>query len=68
MKVGRNAPCPCGSGKKYKYCCRDRIEAIKRIEFINKNGLYLPESYLPESSAISKPQELNYIAVYLTYK
>ncbi len=19
-KVGRNAPCPCGSGKKYKYC------------------------------------------------
>lgn len=21
MKVGRNAPCPCGSGKKYKHCC-----------------------------------------------
>ena len=20
-KVGRNAPCPCGSGKKYKNCC-----------------------------------------------
>ncbi|MFH1003204.1 MAG: preprotein translocase subunit SecA [Chloroflexota bacterium] len=20
-KVGRNAPCPCGSGKKYKHCC-----------------------------------------------
>lgn len=20
-KVGRNAPCPCGSGRKYKYCC-----------------------------------------------
>ena len=20
-KVGRNAPCPCGSGKKYKKCC-----------------------------------------------
>ena len=19
--VGRNAPCPCGSGKKYKHCC-----------------------------------------------
>jgi hypothetical protein len=19
--VGRNAPCPCGSGKKYKRCC-----------------------------------------------
>lgn len=21
MKVGRNDPCPCGSGKKYKRCC-----------------------------------------------
>ena len=21
VKVGRNAPCPCGSGKKYKKCC-----------------------------------------------
>lgn len=23
-KVGRNEPCPCGSGKKYKYCCGRR--------------------------------------------
>ncbi len=23
-KVGRNEPCPCGSGKKYKACCIDR--------------------------------------------
>jgi SWIM/SEC-C metal-binding protein len=22
-KVGRNDPCPCGSGKKYKKCCAD---------------------------------------------
>jgi len=21
MKIGRNVPCPCGSGKKYKRCC-----------------------------------------------
>ena len=20
-KIGRNDPCPCGSGKKYKQCC-----------------------------------------------
>ncbi len=24
---GRNQPCPCGSGKKYKRCCRERHEA-----------------------------------------
>jgi uncharacterized protein YecA (UPF0149 family) len=23
-KVGRNAPCPCGSGKKYKKCCLEK--------------------------------------------
>lgn len=23
-KVGRNDPCPCGSGKKYKHCCGDK--------------------------------------------
>ena len=22
--VGRNAPCPCGSGRKYKHCCLNR--------------------------------------------
>ncbi|MGB9699649.1 MAG: SEC-C metal-binding domain-containing protein [Thermodesulfobacteriota bacterium] len=25
-KVGRNAPCPCGSGKKYKKCCLSKDE------------------------------------------
>jgi tetratricopeptide (TPR) repeat protein len=24
QKVGRNDPCPCGSGKKYKKCCLDK--------------------------------------------
>ena len=29
-KIGRNDPCPCGSGKKYKQCCmRKDIEAGK---------------------------------------
>ena len=23
-KIGRNDPCPCGSGKKYKKCCLDK--------------------------------------------
>ncbi|MCB0522298.1 MAG: SEC-C domain-containing protein [Saprospiraceae bacterium] len=23
-KVGRNDPCPCGSGKKYKKCCMNK--------------------------------------------
>ena len=27
--VGRNEPCPCGSGKKYKRCCLDRDELAR---------------------------------------
>jgi hypothetical protein len=29
-KLGRNNPCPCGSGKKYKKCCFPRDEATLR--------------------------------------
>jgi uncharacterized protein len=25
-RVGRNQPCPCGSGKKFKRCCIDRVD------------------------------------------
>jgi len=28
--VGRNDPCPCGSGKKYKKCCEAKDEAQTR--------------------------------------
>jgi hypothetical protein len=29
-KIGRNEPCPCGSGKKYKKCCLDREDGSFR--------------------------------------
>ena len=32
VKVGPNDPCPCGSGKKYKKCCRDKDLAAGRTE------------------------------------
>ena len=31
-KVGRNEPCPCGSGRKYKKCCIDKKFAWVRGE------------------------------------
>jgi len=34
-KVGRNTPCPCGSGKKYKKCCIGKKSAPK-IEYVSK--------------------------------
>lgn len=39
-KIGRNDPCPCGSGKKYKKCC-----GLEREE----GGIRNPEGWFPES-------------------
>ena len=30
--VGRNDPCPCGSGEKFKNCCIDKVEKQTRAE------------------------------------
>ncbi|MCA0970841.1 SEC-C domain-containing protein [Halobacillus litoralis] len=42
MKVGRNDPCPCGSGKKYKKCCgkKNVIEISDSIVQEELNQLY----------------------------
>ena len=32
-RIGRNAPCPCGSGKKYKKCCQDK-HVEKPVDFL----------------------------------
>lgn len=31
-KVGRNDPCPCGGGKKFKRCCLPQVEKDERLE------------------------------------
>jgi len=31
-KVGRNEPCPCGSGKKYKHCCLTRHQTAAPVK------------------------------------
>ncbi|MFA6217384.1 MAG: SEC-C metal-binding domain-containing protein [Candidatus Omnitrophota bacterium] len=46
MKVGRNNPCPCGSGKKYKKCCLERgrnsvdfMERFRDLSTLSKEEL-----------------------------
>jgi len=37
MHLGRNAPCPCGSGRKYKKCCWNKDQespATKALAFV----------------------------------
>lgn len=33
MKIGRNDPCPCGSGKKYKKCCINK--SVREVSDVN---------------------------------
>jgi len=37
-KVGRNDPCLCGSGKKYKRCCIDSVEWLDGRRVVERNG------------------------------
>lgn len=38
--IGRNAPCLCGSGKKYKHCCLDKHETAEQAkDTIQENNL-----------------------------
>jgi hypothetical protein len=50
MKVGRNDPCPCGSGAKYKKCCFsvDQAAALaaSQARAVSRDG---PESPQPKS-------------------
>ncbi|QUH20553.1 SEC-C domain-containing protein [Alkaliphilus sp. B6464] len=34
IKIGRNEPCPCGSGKKYKKCCLNKTEEQRLADAI----------------------------------
>ncbi|MFH0730726.1 MAG: SEC-C metal-binding domain-containing protein [Pseudomonadota bacterium] len=38
-KISRNAPCPCGSGKKYKKCCllHKEAEALEQRKILEQN-------------------------------
>lgn len=65
-KIGRNQPCPCGSGLKYKRCCeakadeaaRQRAGASAAVEQLRTEerqprGLSLPpEQWLPEDDEL----------------
>jgi len=38
VRIGRNDPCFCGSGKKYKKCCCDLEETKEYTVFCDESG------------------------------
>lgn len=55
-KPGRNDPCPCGSGKKYKQCCQFKPDALVNgtpIPNLLRTALqYHQAGFLPEAEAL----------------
>jgi hypothetical protein len=51
MKTGRNDPCPCGSGKKYKHCCYAK-DTMKHDEPV----IAAPESSDPDVESDSQAE------------
>ena len=41
-KISRNAPCPCGSGKKYKHCCWLRERAASPVPAVGESSTAPP--------------------------
>lgn len=52
--VGRNDPCPCGSGKKFKKCCLPKQEEMK-IAFSNLDLMASQDKYPPVERQGSRP-------------
>ena len=51
-KIGRNRPCPCGSGRKYKHCCwhHDRAAHVHATAAESSQGHHLVETDLDRLS------------------
>ena len=55
-KVGRNDPCPCGSGLKYKRCClnKDRESDRSKITESSRKRVFATSTIQPRFSKAKK--------------
>jgi hypothetical protein len=66
-RIGRNDPCPCGSGKKYKHCCydkdRERLQQSSEVAGLTRAELAAdPERHLTQA-ALEKKSAAEIIAM-----
>ena len=60
-KIGRNGPCPCGSGRKYKHCCLPKYRAEQRKVLEEQRAQAEAQTILPsplsplEIAALRRP-------------
>ena len=44
MRIGRNSPCPCGSGRKFKLCCLPKLQVVETAQ-VSVPFLALPVTF-----------------------
>ena len=50
-RLGRNEPCRCGSGRKYKQCCLDEDESKARVAYAKA----IAEAPAPSPDTVAAP-------------
>lgn len=67
-KIGRNQPCPCGSGKKYKHCCLTAQQAGAIGSPVNQMKISLLAAIEKvQSLAVEKKASFQELGVFLLY-
>jgi len=74
-KIGRNDPCPCGSGKKYKNCClplegmvdRNEKPFVRYSQLISTIKVKLDQHYKAQIKKIRKPLQDRFLRLCTTH-
>lgn len=65
MKIGRNEPCPCGSGLKYKKCCHGKVEFQPAQEPEQQKITLKDEIEKLQELAVKKEKSLKALGVFI---
>lgn len=57
VKIGRNSPCPCGSGKKYKHCCA-RYEISGSAQISEEESFVFYETWLGLLNYVDRQEQV----------
>lgn len=56
-QIGRNNPCPCGSGKKYKQCCFQKDAMKKKNPLLGRRITFSSPNKTQEEGHTTTPQK-----------
>ena len=64
-KTGRNQPCPCGSGKKYKHCCLHARQPASPMEQMKVT--LMAEIDKIQQAAVTKKEKIREVGVFIFF-